>query len=303
MFKKKFIFLSILLLSIGFAFADDWEPTQYFNTKLEKLSAAGKQKVIQDGTYLSGTNDFAFYYLKDARVESGNILDTQDRVMISIVYKNTAYYFELNTYSNLNGQGLINYSVISTTPPVIIFYYSSETALQKLSIIYNGTDFLVNTLLCWPFEYPNNWNISKRKSTESFNRAMEMGYKYFYLQGERYINWDESHRVADDFQNYNPDKNHIYNFLGVEGYEYPYSDSYFQSYITDDNLRLRSSNSSSAKVIGHLSKGTLIRVINIDPNVRQMEGKNGFWVLVETLEKEVGWIWSGYINEFIYDFK
>ena len=49
---------------IGAVYAEDWEPSVYDNEKLSKANDTVKEYIIKNGTYLSGTENFSFYYLK-----------------------------------------------------------------------------------------------------------------------------------------------------------------------------------------------------------------------------------------------
>ena len=223
-----------------------------------------------------------------------------DNAIVSIVYKGQAWFLEFHG-RDYNGEGQINYSVLDMNSPVIYFKFSTISAMNTVLISYDGADFFVNTIDSKSATYYPSWG---EESCEEYNAIMEIPFKYSYLQGKKILNEKESQYVFTDINEPRDDynDNHMFTFLGIQGVSF-LKDVYFQTYITDDNLRLRTSNSKDGNVITHLSKGPEVRVINIDPAKTQMEGKAGFWVLIETNDRYVGWIWSNYLKNFDYDFK
>ena len=114
------------------------------------------------------------------------------------------------------------------------------------------------------------------------------------MHDQTYVYSDDEDKIFDQ------NSHHRIWLLGIDGAKSVH-EVYFQTYITDDNLRLRTSNSKDANVITLLKKGTEARVLSIDPAITQMEGKDGFWVLIETKRGYIGWIWSNYLNQFSYE--
>ena len=139
---------------------------------------------------------------------------------------------------------------------------------------------------------------------EKYNALMSIPTKYYYLQGRKILRrnmHDQTYVYSDDEDKiFDQNSHHRIWLLGIDGAT-SMSEVYFQTYITDDNLRLRTSNSKDANVITLLKKGTEARVLSIDPAITQMEGKDGFWVLIETKRGYIGWIWSNYLNQFSYE--
>lgn len=166
-------------------------------------------------------------------------------------------------------------------------------------ITYDGKNFIVNTIGC----------EQKKFSKINFNNSFEFSYKYFYLDGERIVNHLESYKVSltsDDKNDFfHNDKSHMFTFFGIsdsKGNPENYRE-YFSSVITKDNLPLRTRPSAVAKEICNLKENTRIKVLNINPRKTKIDNKYGFWVLVETPFREIGWVWSDNIKDFNYDFK
>ncbi len=249
----------------------------------------------KNGTYLSGTDDFSLYFIRNVNIYSDSIDNKgSDNVVISIVYKGQAYYHEFSVYGNYES-GKIDYSVISANPPIIYLNYVRYSDLNKVIISFDGSDFVMNTIDCRYVHYDMD-------EPSEFRGLISIPYKYAYLQGKKILSINGCKNVYSQDEDRMFDTNYNYRFflIGVDG-DYYENDVYFQTYITDDNLRLRTSNSKNGSVIKHLNKGTLVRILNIDPARMQMEGKYGFWVLVETSDSYIGWIWSNYLNKFDYD--
>lgn len=287
--KKLTAIFFLALLTAG-AFADDWHPEVYNNEPLEAGSEAIKTYAQQNGSYLSGTDDFAFYHLGHVSIEGGTITpgDSWNYSTLAIVYQNKCWYFMLNDDSNREA-GFINFSVVQTDPvPLIYFVYNSWIGCNKVFITWNGTDFVLNSL---DGTY-DQWDTSDQRQ---FDQFMEIPSKFYYLQGERV--WEDrtfSHNVYTD---------KVQHLLRTYESGWDRAADYFESHITEDRLRLRTANSKDAKTIKLLDEEVRLRVLAVDPNETQMEGKNGFWVLIQTNEKDVGWIWSNYIAGFDWDYK
>lgn len=308
-FKRITLLLTGVILLNAAVFADDWMPTVYSNTPMKKADAETKNFIVKNGTYLSGSDDFAFYYLAGV-VESGNTLKAGDeksdrRTVIAIVYKDTASYFIISLFNGSCdtkwGNGQFNYSVLSVNPPAILFNFNEWNA-NKVAITWDGTGFIINSI-----DSTNNYCEDNTKYCNYFIKYMSFQYKYCYLQGQKVANEGEGYRVRYSKESYigqeiySSECHHLLTFYGRDTEKDCYV--YFTTFITDDSLRLRTSNSKNAGVVKLLSKDTLVRVLNVDPKITQMEGKDGFWVLVETPELYVGWVWSAYLNGFDYDFK
>lgn len=293
--KKFLLSFAITFCFLANIYAEDWIPNIFDNHKFEKANNTVKEYIIKNGTYLSGTKDFSFYYLNNVSISSDSIKPVENRKFVfSIVYKNKAYYFEsFNRYD----LGIMNYSIISTTPPIIYLKFYSGIGLDTVMISYDGSDFLINGIDC----------ISERFDTENpgrYNELMAIPLKYSYLQGRKILKQD----FADVSYVFSDDKEKIYDvnshyrfwLLGIDSARSVH-EVYYQTILTDDNLPLRTSNSKNANTITLLKKGSQVRIINIDPLINQMEGKNGFWVLIETEEGYIGWIRSNYLKDFSYE--
>ena len=293
--KKLALLFAIIFCVVNGLFADDWEATIYDNERLEKANDTVKSFIEKNGTYLSGTDDFSLYFIRNVNIYSDSIDDKgNDNVVISIVYKGQAYYHEFSVYGNYES-GKLDYSVISANPPIIYLNYVSYSNLNKVIISFDGSGFVMNTIDCRYVHYDMD-------EPSEFRGLISIPYKYAYLQGKKILSINGCKNVYSQDEDRMYDTNYNYRFflIGVDG-DYYENDIYFQTYITDDNLRLRTSNSKNGSVIKHLNKGTLVRILNIDPARTQMEGKYGFWVLVETSDSYIGWIWSNYLNKFDYD--
>ncbi len=100
----------------------------------------------KNGTYLSGTDDFSLYFIRNVNIYSDSIDNKgSDNVVISIVYKGQAYYHEFSVYGNYES-GKIDYSVISANPPIIYLNYVRYSDLNKVIISFDGSDFVMNTI-------------------------------------------------------------------------------------------------------------------------------------------------------------
>ena len=292
--KKLVVMLAIVFCVVNGIFADDWEATIYDNEKFEKANDTVKSFIEKNGTYLSGTDDFSLYFIRNVNIYSDSIDNKgSDNVVISIVYKGETFYHDFSVYGNYES-GKIDYSVISTNAPIIYLNYVSYSNLNKVIISFDGSDFVMNTIDCRYVWYDSD-------EPGEFNSLISIPYKYSYLQGRKILSENDCNTVysQDEEFRYEYDCHYRFFLIGIDAENY--DDVYFQTYITDDNLRLRTSNSKSGNVIKHLNKGTLVRILNIDPEITKMEGKSGFWVLVETSDSDIGWIWSNYLNNFDYD--
>ncbi|MBQ5471639.1 MAG: SH3 domain-containing protein, partial [Treponema sp.] len=109
-----------------------------------------------------------------------------------------------------------------------------------------------------------------------------------------YVYHDEKDKI------YEPGSHYRLWLLGIDGAK-SVSEVYYQTYITDDNIPLKTSNFKDAKVTALLEKGTEVRVLSVDPSLNKMEGKNGFWVLVETETERIGWLWSACLKDFSHE--
>lgn len=282
-------------------YADDWEPMIFNADGLPKIeSKKVKDYVKTNGTYLSGTDDFSMYFLKSTQINKDEISENNYTSIVVFFYKNSTGYLTIYGNNEYNGDGQINYSVLNVQEPVVLLKYVGNGNINTVVISHKVDQFIASSVDCVYNCFPNGRN----KSFEKFNSYMEIRFKFFYLQGKKVLNQYETFKITTDLKmsadNY--DYNHIFGILGIEGVQSK-DDVYFQTYITDDKLRLRTVNTKSANVIKLLSKGTEVRIINVDPNMTTMEGNKGFWVLVETKDRDIGWIWSGYLNGFMFDFK
>lgn len=293
-FKKLLSACAVAAVFLSQLCAEDWEPTIFDNQKFKRADKAVKDYIEKNGTYLSGTDDFAFFYLKNATVSGSSVQTAESSKVFSIVYKDTAYYFETsdNYYS-----GQMDYSVISLSPPVIYLKFSSRIGLNTVVISYDGSDFLMNSINCLSEYYDD-------EKPGRYYALMSIPFKYSYLQGRKLLKQDTgsvSYVYSDDKDKMYESANHFrFWLLGIDGAK-SVSEVYYHTIVTDDKLRLRTSNSKNAAVIAHLSKGTKVRIINIDTAITQMEGKDGFWVLVETNTGFIGWLWSNYLKGFDYE--
>ena len=175
--------------------------------------------------------------------------------------------------------------------------FNSGIGLDTVIISFDGSDFVMNSIDCvW----------QSFSDAEKYNALMSIPTKYYYLQGRKILKQDDflegmTYVYSDDKDKIYDSKNHYRLWLlGIDGAKSVH-EVYYQTYITDDNLRLRTSNSKDANVIALLKKGTEVRILSIDPAITQMEGKNGFWVLVETDKENIGWLWSNYLQAFSYE--
>ena len=189
----------------------------------------------------------------------------------------------------------MDYSIISCEPPIIYLKFNSGIGIDTVIISFDGSDFVMNSIDCvW----------QSFSDTENYNALMSIPTKYYYLQGRKILRrnmHDQTYVYSDDEDKiFDQNSHHRIWLLGIDGAT-SMSEVYFQTYITDDNLRLRTSNSKDANVITLLKKGTEARVLSIDPAITQMEGKDGFCVLIETKRGYIGWIWSNYLNQFSYE--
>lgn len=281
--KKFFILVTFILLN-SIVFAEDWIPSIYDGEKLEKAGNIVKNYIEKNGTYLSGTKEFSFYYIKGVNFAYDSI-DTKDDTnsVFSIIYKDQVYYLNDRVINK------IDYSVITDNAPVIYLKYVSFDTLNSVIIRYNGTDFLMYTTECATLFYDE-------ENPGEFTKRISIPYRFSYLQGNRTLTVDQ---IGNSTYVYSKDSYRFW-LIGIDGVT-DINDVYFQTYITDDKLRLRTSNSKNSNVIKLLDKGTLVRILNIDSVMNQMEGKDGFWVLIETYDNYVGWIWSNYLKGFSFD--
>lgn len=291
--KKIIVVYSILICLCSAIFAEDWQPNTFDNEKFEKANNTVKEYVVKNGTYLSGTKDFSFYYLNDVNISSSSIkAEKNSKFVFVIIYKEKVYFYKsFNHYES----GIMDYSIISCTPPIIYLKFNSGIGVDTVIISFDGSDFVMNSIDCvW----------QSFSDTESYNALMSIPYKYYYLQGRKILKKDfvEHTYVYSDEKDkiYNPNNHYRLWLLGIDGAQ-SVKDVYYQTYITDDNLRLRTSNTKDSNVITLLKKGTEVRVLSVDPAITQMEGKNGFWVLVETETCYIGWVWSNYLKAFDYE--
>ena len=292
-FKRLFLFFIISISFLGYIYSEDWVPNTFDNSKFEKANNSVKEYILTNGTYLSGTNDFSFYYLNDVNISQDSIKPEKNyKFVFVILYKEKVYYFK--SFNNTR-PGIMDYSIISCAPPIIFLKFNSGIGLDTVIISYDGTDFLMNSIDCVWQSFDDQ---------ERYNGLMSIPNKYYYLQGRKILKkemHDQTYVYSDDKDKiYDPSKHYRLWLLGIAGAG-SISEVYYQTFITDDNLRLRTSNSKDANVITLLKKGTEVRVLSIDPAITQMEGKNGFWVLVETETKYIGWIWSNYLKNFDYE--
>lgn len=291
--RKLFLLFIISLCFLENLYSEDWVPNTFDNKKFEKANNAVKEYIVKNGTCLSGTNDFSFYYLNDVNISSDSIKPEKNyKFVFVILYKEKVYYYKsFNNYSS----GIMDYSIISCEPPIIYLKFNSGIGLDTVIISFDGSDFVMNSIDCvW----------QSFSDAEKYNALMSIPTKYYYLQGRKILR----RNMHDQTYVYSDDKDKIFDqnshqriwLLGIDDAT-SMSEVYYQTYITDDNLRLRTSNSKDANVITLLKKGTEVRVLSIDPAITQMEGKDGFWVLVETDTEYIGWIWSNYLKGFSYE--
>lgn len=293
MVKKLLLSLAITVCFLGNMYSEDWVPNTFDNKKFEKANNTVKEYVAKNGTYLSGTNDFCFYYLSDVNISQDSIKPEKNHKFVFVIlYKEKVYYYKsFNNYSS----GIMDYSIISCEPPIIYLKFNSGIGLDTVIISFDGSDFVMNSIDCvW----------QSFSDAEKYNALMSIPTKYYYLQGRKILRrnmHDQTYVYSDDEDKiFDQNSHHRIWLLGIDGAT-SMSEVYYQTYITDDNLRLRTSNSKDANVITLLKKGTEARVLSIDPAITQMEGKDGFWVLIETKRGYIGWIWSNYLNQFSYE--
>ena len=292
--KKFCLFFAIVFCFLGNIHSEDWEPEVFDNYKFEKANDAVKEHILKNGTYLSGIKDFSFFHLDSlsANENSGSV--GNHKSIFAIVYNKKAYYFNASDYC----QGpAMDYSIISCEPPVIYLKFKTNVGVNTAVISYDGTDFLMNSTDCVFAVYDD-------EDAGRFKELLTIPMKYCYFQGRKifsrsshsqfYVFSDEKEKISDINSHYR------FNFYGIDGAK-SINKLYYQTVVTDDNLRLRTSPSKEANVITLLKKGTKVRVLSIDPAITQMEGKDGFWVLVETKSGFIGWIWSNYLNRFYYE--
>lgn len=291
--RKLFLLFIITICFLGNIYSEDWVPNTFDNKKFEKANNAVKEYIVKNGTYLSGTNDFCFYYLNDVNISQDSIKPEENHKFVFVIlYKEKVYYYKsFNNYKS----GIMDYSIISCEPPIIYLKFNSGIGIDTVIISFDGSDFVMNSIDCvW----------QSFSDVEKYNALMSIPTKYYYLQGRKILRrnmHDQTYVYSDDEDKiFDQNSHHRIWLLGIDGAT-SMSEVYYQTYITDDNLRLRTSNSKDANVIALLKKGTEVRVLSIDPAITQMEGKNGFWVLVETETEYIGWIWSNYLNQFSYE--
>lgn len=303
--KKSFCrIISLLICCFCFTatvYAEDWEALIFNADGLPKIeSKKVKDYVKTNGTYLSGTDDFSMYFLKSALIYKDEISENNSNNTVVFFYKDSTGYLTVYGSNEYIGDGQINYSVLNVQEPVVLLKYVGNGNINTVVISHKVNQFIASSIDCVYNCFPSK----KNESFMRFNSFMEIPFKFFYLQGKKVLNQYETFKLTTDLKmsadNY--DYNHIFDILGIEGVQSK-DDVYFQTYITDDNLRLRTANTKTANIIKLLSKGTEVRIINVDPNKTTMEGNNGFWVLVETRDRDIGWLWSGYLNEFRFDFR
>ena len=73
--KKLVVLLAIIFCVVNGIFADDWEATIYDNEKFEKANDTVKSFIEKNGTYLSGTDDFSLYFIRNVNIYSDSIDD------------------------------------------------------------------------------------------------------------------------------------------------------------------------------------------------------------------------------------
>ena len=290
--KLFFVFMIALCFSVN-AYSEDWLPNIFDDTKFEKANDTVKEYVVKNGIYLSGTKDFSFYYLNDVNISPSAIkAEENHKFVFVILYKGKTYFYKsFNAYR----PGIMDYSIISCTPPIIYLKFNSGIGLDTVIISYDGTDFVMNSIDCIYASFENQGRYGELMSIPS---------KYYYLQGRKifkndfagqtYVYSDEKNKI------YEPDSHYRLWLLGIDDAK-SVSEVYYQTYITDDNIPLRTSNSKDAKVTALLEKGTEVRVLSVDPSLNKMEGKNGFWVLVETETERIGWLWSACLKDFSHE--
>ena len=71
--RKLFLLFIISICFLGNIYSEDWVPNTFDNKKFEKANNAVKEYIVKNGTYLSGTNDFCFYYLSDVNISQDSI--------------------------------------------------------------------------------------------------------------------------------------------------------------------------------------------------------------------------------------
>ena len=72
-FMNCFLLFIISICFLENIYSEDWVPNTFDNVKFEKANNAVKEYIVKNGTYLSGTNDFSFYYLNDVNISQDSI--------------------------------------------------------------------------------------------------------------------------------------------------------------------------------------------------------------------------------------
>ena len=108
-------------------YSEDWVPNTFDNRKFEKANSAVKEYIVKNGTYLSGTNDFSFYYLNDVNISNNSIKPEKNHKFVFVIlYNGKVYYYKsFNNYSS----GIMDYSIISNAPLLISPISSSRFAV------------------------------------------------------------------------------------------------------------------------------------------------------------------------------
>jgi hypothetical protein len=65
---------------------------------------------------------------------------------------------------------------------------------------------------------------------------------------------------------------------------------------TTDRLRIRDGFNLKSKVVGHLSEGEQVEIINLQPELVKLDGISGYWFFIRTGKGILGWVYGGYLK-------
>ncbi len=294
-FKRKQLAL-ILLISASFVklSADDYIPS-FLNAPLTRMSSEEITCVIKNGIMISDSASQKIYFQK--RLTFENKSTHKDGVQSLEAY--SAFCLidgENGSMFKMREDSQFNFTILSNSKGnlVIFIRFINQQGDFSDSLIFLKTgEYWIKTIQTKSIS-GNDWN--------EFDLILFPSYfmSTYYINNQEVTMYKETLIYKDHGEYYFKFNNISFEIYFEDVTDYKGKNISYYTYINDDNVRLRTSSSLNGKILQLLSNGTRLRILQINPEIQRINNEDGVWVLValQGTEREIGWIWSKYIQGF-----